>query len=112
MKNKLLNFLKKLNSVKFIYIPVHTIFINASHYSNGWYRRTIGLFGVCIDFNEYVYEYIEICPKCDSIFIQYNETTQECYCLEKKCNHRWKRESLKNIKNSFLKLSVGRINEK
>jgi len=52
----------------------------------------------------------EICPKCKSIFIQYDENNDECYCLEKHCNHRWKEDlDFNNIKNPYLRTSIKHI---
>ncbi len=53
---------------------------------------------------------IEHCPNCNSIFIQYDETNDECYCLEKDCNHRWKEDlDFHNIKNPYLRTSIKHI---
>lgn len=53
---------------------------------------------------------VERCEKCKSIFIQYDENNEECYCLEKNCNHRWKVElDFYNIKNPYLRTSIKRI---
>ncbi len=54
---------------------------------------------------------IERCPECQSIFIQYDENTEECYCLEKACSHRWKMIELDfyNIKNPYLRTSIKHI---
>ena len=53
---------------------------------------------------------VEHCPECGSFFIQYNENTNQCYCLEKKCNYIWEEDlDFKNIKNSYLRLSIKNI---
>ena len=50
---------------------------------------------------------IENCPKCGSAFIQYDEATNECYCLEKSCNYRWTQElDFENISNPYLRTSI------
>lgn len=53
---------------------------------------------------------IERCPDCQSIFIQYDQNTDECYCLEKNCNRRWKEDlDFYNIKNPYLRISIKHI---
>jgi hypothetical protein len=55
-------------------------------------------------------ERIERCPMCRSLFIQYDENTDECYCLVKSCNHRWKMDiDFLNIKNPYLRNSIKHI---
>lgn len=52
-------------------------------------------------------EEVEACPECKSVFIQYDKITNECYCLEKNCNHRWKFNfDFNNIKNDYLRISI------
>jgi len=54
---------------------------------------------------------MEVCPKCGSVFIEWNGL-QGCYrCLSRKCGHTWEAcsESLityVEIKNTYLKLSL------
>lgn len=49
----------------------------------------------------------EYCPKCKSLFIQYDKCRDECYCLVKNCNHRWVfNYDFCNIKNSYLRISI------
>lgn len=53
---------------------------------------------------------IEVCPKCKSRFIQYDEGNDECYCLEKDCNYRWKADlDFDDIKNPYLRASIKHI---
>lgn len=56
---------------------------------------------------------MEVCPNCESIFIQYDESNDECYCLEKDCNYKWKEEidfnNINNIKNPYLRTSIKHI---
>ncbi len=54
---------------------------------------------------------IERCPKCQSLFIQYDEVKDELYCLEKQCNNRWSSDidDFYNIKNPYLRNSIKRI---
>ena len=56
---------------------------------------------------------LEVCPRCNSIFIQYNEINDQCYCLEKNCNYRWEEdidfENINKIKNDYLRMSIRRI---
>jgi len=53
---------------------------------------------------------IEKCPNCGSPFIQYDEITNECYCLEKNCNHRWLQKlNFDNINNPYLRTSIKRM---
>jgi len=50
---------------------------------------------------------MERCPKCNSIYIQYDKFTEECYCLEKSCLHRWKMELNPDIiQNDYLRISI------
>jgi hypothetical protein len=50
---------------------------------------------------------LESCPKCKSIFIQYDENSDECYCLMKECNHNWSVDlDFSNIKNPYLRASI------
>jgi hypothetical protein len=50
---------------------------------------------------------METCPKCDSIFIQVNNISEECYCLVKSCGHRWRQSLIRNqIKNNYLRISM------
>ena len=50
---------------------------------------------------------IEKCPKCDSIFIQYNNATGQCYCLEKICQHKWYQKlDYDSIENNYLRCSI------
>jgi len=52
----------------------------------------------------------ENCPKCQSLFIQYDQNTNECYCLEKGCGHRWDADfDFNNIKNPYLRTSIKHI---
>ncbi len=50
----------------------------------------------------------EKCPRCGSIFIQYDTIMKECYCLVRKCGHRWSYEIKDkwNIKNKYLRASI------
>lgn len=54
---------------------------------------------------------LEICPICKSIFIQYDERRDQCYCLE--CKNRWEEDidfdNINNIKNDYLRISIRRI---
>ncbi len=53
---------------------------------------------------------IERCPHCHRIYIQYDETKDECYCLSKDCGHRWKVDlDFENIKNPYLRASIKRM---
>lgn len=53
---------------------------------------------------------MERCPKCKSIYIQYDEYSDECYCLNKECGHRWEADfDFHNIKNPYLRTSIKRI---
>lgn len=54
---------------------------------------------------------IERCPDCGSIYIQYNESSDECYCLIKSCGKRWRYEDFDfhNIINPYLRNSIKRI---
>ena len=50
---------------------------------------------------------MERCPKCDSIFIQVNNITDECYCLVKKCHYHWFQRLIRsNIENIYLRTSM------
>lgn len=50
---------------------------------------------------------MEKCPKCKSRFIQYDNITKECYCLQKDCNYRWKEIlNFNNIENMYLRVSI------
>ena len=50
---------------------------------------------------------VERCPKCGSIYIQYDRITGKCYCLIKSCNHRWEQElDFDNIKNAYLRATI------
>lgn len=52
----------------------------------------------------------ERCPQCNSIYIQYDENNDECYCLNKECNHRWPANlDFHDIKNPYLRTSIKRI---
>jgi len=54
-------------------------------------------------------EDIEKCPKCNSIFIQAERITKECYCLEKACSYRWTIKLPKDtseIINPYLRASI------
>ncbi len=54
---------------------------------------------------------LENCPKCGSIFIQYDEAQDQCYCLE--CNSRWEEDldfnNISSIKNDYLRISIRRV---
>jgi len=56
---------------------------------------------------------IECCPHCRSIYIQYNEDSDECYCLIRECGHRWKEDidfsKIQSIKNPYLRTSIKHI---
>lgn len=53
---------------------------------------------------------MERCPQCNSIYIQYDENNDECYCLNKECNHRWPANlDFHDIKNPYLRTSIKRI---
>jgi hypothetical protein len=55
-------------------------------------------------------EDVERCPKCKSIYIQYDEYSDECYCLNKECGNRWEADlDFHNIKNPYLRTSIKRI---
>lgn len=50
---------------------------------------------------------MEKCPKCGSIYIQFDKYSDECYCLIKNCNHRWKQLLIRDeIENDYLRLSM------
>jgi hypothetical protein len=57
------------------------------------------------------YGEMETCPNCSSLFIQYDEINDQCYCLA--CNHRWEEDvdfdEVNNIKNDYLRISIRRI---
>lgn len=55
-------------------------------------------------------EEMEFCPRCNSIYIQYDENNDECYCLNRKCNNRWSAYlDFNNIRNPYLRTSIKRI---
>jgi len=47
---------------------------------------------------------IEKCPKCNSVFIQFDNITEECYCLVRDCEYRWKTGNLV-FENMYLRTS-------
>jgi len=51
---------------------------------------------------------IELCPKCGSVYIQYDRISDKFYCLVRSCGHRWedKNIDLKNIVNIYLRASI------
>lgn len=50
---------------------------------------------------------MEKCPKCGSIFIQLDNTLDQCYCLVKSCGYRWfQKLTRKSIKNIYLRTSM------
>jgi len=50
---------------------------------------------------------MESCPKCDSIFIQVDNISDNCYCLVKKCHHRWFQKLIrKDVENIYLRTSM------
>ena len=52
---------------------------------------------------------MERCPKCNSVFIQADRITKECYCLEKVCSYRWFEklpEDTCRIINPYLRISI------
>jgi len=56
---------------------------------------------------------IECCPICKSIYIQYDESYDQCYCLVRECGHRWEEDidfdNLHQIRNPYLRTSIKRI---
>ena len=47
---------------------------------------------------------MEACPKCRSVYIQFDNHTNECYCLVKDCGHRWKQSLIRNkVVNMYLR---------
>ena len=54
---------------------------------------------------------METCPKCGSIFIEWRGD-RDCYhCLERNCQHEWKKwpkgpKTYSKVKNNYLKISL------
>jgi hypothetical protein len=53
----------------------------------------------------------EKCPKCGSVFIEWNSFCRCWYCLERKCHHKWTvwpegPKTYNEIKNPYLRLSL------
>ena len=50
---------------------------------------------------------MEKCPRCGSIFIQFNNFTDECYCLVKDCRNHWKQSLIRDkIENNYLRITM------
>lgn len=49
---------------------------------------------------------MEKCLKCGSIFIQYDNITEELYCLIRECMYRWKQKLREPIENIYLRTSI------
>lgn len=50
---------------------------------------------------------MEKCPKCNTLYIEYDKKTSEIFCLE--CKHRWKMNlDYDKIKNPILRKSFGK----
>ena len=49
----------------------------------------------------------ETCPKCGSIFIQFDNIFDQCYCLVKSCGHRWFQHLIRNeLANDYLRTTM------
>jgi hypothetical protein len=48
---------------------------------------------------------MDVCPKCGSIFIEYDKHHLSAYCLVKACFHRWKmdRKTAQQSSNVYLR---------
>jgi hypothetical protein len=50
---------------------------------------------------------LETCLNCESIYIQFDNFTDECYCLIKSCGHHWFQHLIRDeIKNDYLRISM------
>jgi len=53
---------------------------------------------------------LDVCPKCGSIFIQYDKAHSSAYCLIKSCFYRWsmERKTAQQSRNLYLRTTAGR----
>ncbi len=49
---------------------------------------------------------MEVCPKCGSIFIEWDGGNQRFRCLQKDCLHTWRMELKEPVKNVYLRMTL------